>query len=507
MDTIETLSDLGYSQVHEDALTTCLELSAEDDACAVVVLADGRVLASETSWQQQMPALLALTYRYINAEQPSPWHRASADLIRTLLTDADGLRRAREQFVGDSEGSSLALQSLHDMVNDALTQGASDIHIRLSGLTAQIRYRVDGLLIPQLDRSRVFVTEVVAAALQTQSDDHVDIFDERQISSATISLEVGVPAQPIRLRVQKSPCRDGFTVTLRLQRIGQGEVPTLAQIGLDESHRQTMQHLMAQPSGIVFISGPTGHGKTTTLAALNEAVPATRKIISLEDPIEIIQPRVDQKLVVQQAGQRFAELLKVALREDPDIVEVSEIRDLETAQAALSAALTGHLVLSTIHATDAIGIIARLHDLGVPLAHLAQPGLFAGLIAQRLLPKLCSECRRVDSEGARQGVYRRNAKGCSACHYAGVKGRVLVCEVIVPGDEGGAFIRTMDTQEWRQSMTKRGFRSLAQDAYTLVRQGTVDWHDASELVPGLSQLLLNDLHGGAQNERISETTS
>lgn len=487
---IERLSDLGYAQVDLDALDACLAFSAQQDSYAVALLTDGRLLATADSWQMQFGALQSLCFHYLRPNIQASWLQATAHLIRELLTDADGIRRARQVrgFEQDSNAS-LALQTLRDMVNDALSKGATDIHIRLAGFIARISYRIDGLLVLQGNRNRVFVTEVVAAALHTHSDDHADVFDERQISAATITVEVGEPAQSIRIRAQKSPCRDGFTITLRLQRIGQGQVPQLAELGLRPERILDFQLLLAYASGVILISGPTGHGKTTTLAALNSAVPSTRKIISLEDPIEIIQPRIDQKYISQHHGQHFADMLKVVLREDPDIVEVSEIRDKETAEAALSAALTGHLVASTIHATDAVGVIARLHDLGLSPSQLAQPGLFAGLVAQRLLPRLCEQCKYQDDHVVWGRLWRRSQDGCDACHHTGIRGRVMVSEVLLLKDDSYQFIRSMDLQAWRQQLHSCGWNTMAHDAVRLIRQGKVDWQDAGELIPGLMRVM------------------
>ncbi|WP_194757336.1 GspE/PulE family protein [Aliidiomarina indica] len=488
---IEQLSDLGYSQVDLDALEACLAFSGKQDIYAVAMLTDGRLLATADSWRDQFGELQSICFDYLRSDMQATWLQATPHIIRELLTDADGIRRARQtRGIEQDANANLALHTLRDMVTDALNKQATDIHIRLAGFMARISYRIDGLLVLQGNRNRVFVTEVVAAALHTHSEDHADIFDERQVSAATITIDIGTPAQTIRIRAQKSPCRDGFTMTLRLQRIGQGQVPQLSELGLAAERILDLNVLLASSNGVILISGPTGHGKTTTLAALNGAVPDTRKVISLEDPIEIIQPRVDQKYISHHHGQHFADMLKVVLREDPDIVEVSEIRDRETAEAALSAALTGHLVASTIHATDAVGVIARLHDLGLSALQLAQPGLFAGLIAQRLLPRLCEDCKHREVHPVWGRLWRRSQEGCEACQGTGIQGRVMVCEVLIPKDESYGFIRHMDLQGWRQQLQNQGWITMAHDAVRFIRRGQVDWQDAGELVPGLTNAMI-----------------
>lgn len=480
---------LGYIQVHQDLMSKCLEFSQRHNnpEVAAVIFDDGRLLASPIAWQKHYAELQALIFAARRYSQIQQCLRGSAEMIREILTDADGQQRSMEVNALDANyGQSLAKQTLIDIVTEALELGATDIHLRLIGKDARIAYRIDGLLCFQGIRSRVFVTEVVAAALNTQSDDCFDVFDERQITAASITLNLAAPYGQIRIRSQKSPCRDGFTVTLRLQRSFQLELPTLEQLGFAQQHIELLTDLMQQSIGLILISGPTGHGKTTTLAAMNTLVPSSRKVISLEDPIEIIQPTIEQKFVSNTSdGDTFSNMLKVVLREDPDLVEVSEIRDLQTAGSAVSAALTGHLVASTIHANDAIGIIPRLLDIGLSAGQLSQPGLIAGLIAQRLLPKLCRYCRQRLITVEFGTLWEKHASGCDHCSHRGVNGRVIVSEIILPTIDSGYFIREHDFVGWRQQLQKRGWISLAGAAEVLVKRGEVSVSDARKLIPGL----------------------
>lgn len=486
---IKDAEQLGYAQVQQNLVPQCLQFFQRhnDPEIVAVVFDDGRLLASLTAWQQHFAELQELIFAARKYCQIQHCLTGSAEMIREILADADGQQRSMEVHGVDANyGESLAKQTLIDIVTEALELGATDIHLRLAGKDARIAYRIDGLLCFQGVRSRVFVTEVVAAALNTQSDDCFDVFDERQITAASITLNLPAPYGQVRIRSQKSPCRDGFTVTLRLQRSFQLQLPSLAELGFAPPHISLLGDLMQQSIGLILISGPTGHGKTTTLAAMNTLVPNTRKVISLEDPIEIIQPTIEQKFVANTAeGDTFSSMLKVVLREDPDLVEVSEIRDIQTAKSAVSAALTGHLVASTIHANDAIGIIPRLLDIGLSARQLSQPGLIAGLIAQRLLPKLCCHCRQQSVFIEFGTLWEKHTDGCEHCNYRGVVGRVVVSEIILPSIDSGVFIREQDFAGWRKQLQARGWLSLAAAAEVLVKQGIVALSDARKNIPGM----------------------
>lgn len=489
MEIIDDRRNLGYVHVAPQMLEQCLAFfnQCNDSEAVAVVLEDGRLLASKAAWRKHFIELQKMSFAARKVCPITSFCEGPAPMIREILTDADGQRRAIEVQAGLQQyGENLAKQTLSDIVIEALEVGATDIHLRMCGHEARISFRIDGLLCWQGNRSRIFVTEVVAAALNTQSDDCSDVFDERRISSASITLALPEPHGEVRIRAQKSPCRDGFTVTLRLQKSAQRELPELGALGFRKETITTLQTLMQQSIGLILISGPTGHGKTTTLAAMNRLVPATRKVISLEDPIEIVQPAIEQKFVPNTAEHNaFSDMLKVVLREDPDVVEVSEIRDVETATSAVSAALTGHLVASTIHANDAMGIIPRLLDIGLSSVQLSQPGLIAGLIAQRLLPRLCEYCKEPDTNVNYGRLWKRNHQGCGECQNRGVLGRIVISEVLIPGIDAGRYIRQQDFYGWREQLQERGWRSLACEAETLVKQGIVSLEDAFEVVPSM----------------------
>ena len=453
----------------------------------MVVLDSGYLVASPFVWEQNLAAIVELDALAKRIYPKLHWAKCDSALIRQTLTEAEAARRERAISLSFEQGAkSMAKQALIDIVADAYRMQATDIHLRMAAREARIAYRIHGQIQVQASRSRASVTEAIAAALNTQSDDFHDVFDERHMSSASISLVLPETGQTMRIRTQKSPCRDGFSVTLRLQPSEQQQQPELSSLGFNSARLSQLGQIMQQATGLLLISGPTGHGKTTTLAGLNKLVPNTRKVISLEDPIEIIQPQIEQKFVpTDQDHEAFAKMIKAVLREDPDLVEVSEIRDRQTANAAISAALTGHLVVSTIHANDALGIVARLLDLGLSPSQLSQPGLFAGLLAQRLIPKLCPACK-VENVSARWGLHFKQAKnGCENCQHTGLVGRVAVSELVTPEFADTALIRAEDWGKWRKHLLSQGWDSMAIDAMTLIKMGTVDPLHAIELVPDM----------------------
>lgn len=489
---IERVSELGSVQACPILLDLTLAAQKQWDSHdqGAVILDNGLLLASLEAWHQNMQALCNLTARAERHYPSLSWGVGPIAMIRKYLADADAFRRDRlAQANLSGETQSMAKRALLDIVVDAYRVRATDIHLRMTGSEARIAYRIDGMLYHQATRSRTSVTEAVAAALNTQSDDFREVFDERQMSGASISLILPDSGERLRIRTQKSPCRDGFSVTMRIQASEQQRVPDLYSLGFTPNRVSQLQQVMAQATGLLLISGPTGHGKTTTLAALNRLVPESRKVISLEDPVEIIQPHIEQKFVpTAQNPRAFAQMIKSVLREDPDLVEVSEIRDVETAKAGISAALTGHLVISTIHANDAMGIISRLIDLGLAPSQLSQPGLFAGLLAQRLLPKLCSDCKQELEHPAWGHVCIQNQAGCTACQHTGLLGRVAVSELIIPDTYAMKWIQQQDFVSWQEVLQQQGWDSMAFNASELIYQRIVDPKHAEELVPRLTSI-------------------
>lgn len=445
----EALRCLSASQTSLSICSAVSDKYMQDDV-AVLISGEGALIASLPAWQNHFMTLMNIvTQTTLNGEVVTQWCLANARSIRNLLHDAT----AQVQQVTDAESVELdhtrAQQALEDLVQQALVLQASDIHLLFTPTHAALSFRVHGRLVGKVERNRESMAGAIAAALNTRSEDFHELFDEQRLSSASISLSVlnNDNFQRIRLRVQKSPTRNGFAVTMRLQR-EQSKILRLPELGLSTDVVEQMRSILHRLSGLLIIAGPTGQGKTTTLAALNAEIPATAKVISLEDPIEIIQPNIEQKPVIAEHPElNFANMVKVALREDPDVISISEIRDEATAKAAFTAALTGHLVTATVHAHDTFGVLSRLLDLGLSPESLAQYGVIRGILAQRLVANICADCEGTD-------------RGCPRCHGSGVIGRRIVSEFLPIDGSVRQALLAKQFEPCRRKLIAQGWRTL-----------------------------------------------
>jgi len=450
-----SLDELSGTRVDEPVLDYCLRLNQrwQRTELAIIGTSSGQLIASPAVWQGgQLELGNVKQLLRQQGYQRIATAAAAAATIRTLLHDAEGNRASEDDTEFQQLDRTLAQQALADIVTQAVALGASDIHLVFYPTHAALSFRVDGRLLAPVKRSRDSLSAAIAAALNTQSDDFHEVFDERRLSSASILLPIQAEdgLEHIRLRTQKSPTRDGFAVTLRIQRERTQHL-RLDQLGVASHIVASLRLLIENYCGLILVVGTTGQGKTTTLAGINLAIAPDRKVISLEEPIEIVQPYIEQKSVQHDHPElNFAAMIKVALREDPDVISISEIRDRETAAATLTATLTGHLVTATIHAYDCLGALQRLADLGVSLSALAQPGLLAAVIAQRLVAQPCPLCQGVVSEE------------CSTCHGSGRKGRRLVVEYLPMSATLRAGLLSGDLIDCRAKLVDQGWLPLTE---------------------------------------------
>jgi general secretion pathway protein E len=350
------------------------------------------------------------------------------------------------------------------MINALLTQasrdGASDIHIEAFENYSLVRFRVDGTLRdvvrPRRELHAALISRIKILA-------QLDIAEKRLPQDGRIALRIG--GRPIDVRVSTLPTGHGERAVLRLLDKEAGRLD-LSRLGMSEQTLAAFDKLAHQPHGIVLVTGPTGSGKTTTLyAALGRLEASTTNILTVEDPIEYDLEGIGQTQVNARIDMSFAKALRSILRQDPDVIMIGEIRDLETAQIAVQASLTGHLVLATLHTNDAVSAITRLIDMGVEPFLLSSSLL--GVAAQRLVRKLCLQCREPDPVA---GGWR--AVGCSACNKTGYSGRTGVYELLTIDDSIRALIhRSAAEAEVRASALARGMQSMRDDGRRWVEQG------------------------------------
>jgi len=311
-----------------------------------------------------------------------------------------------------------------------------------------------------------------------------------QDGRATLSLR----GRPTDLRISTTPTVEGESAVLRIL-TRQGVDFTLDSLGFDPPLMQTFQTQLRRPYGLILVTGPTGSGKTTTLyAALRRLATRDRKVLTIEDPIEYVFDAINQTQVNEAAGVTFASALRAFLRHDPDVILVGEIRDAETARLAVQAALTGHLVLATLHANDAAGSPARLADLGVERYLLA--GVLIGVSAQRLAPKLCERCAAphapspseievFEAHGFARSLLRlRSAPGCAACGGAGRAGRLPLGEIFTIDETMERLISAgAPTADLKAHLAAtEGFRSLTHDALRRAAAGEIGPEEAFRTV-------------------------
>lgn len=374
----------------------------------------------------------------------------------------------------ESEDDAPIIRLINAVITQAIKQNASDIHFETFEDKLTIRYRIDGVLREVLQPPRV-LSPLLISRLKVMAK--LDIAEKRLPQDGRISLRIA--GRAIDVRVSTIPTHYGERIVLRL--LDKQTAPLdLSRLGMSASILSLMRQLIAKPFGIILVTGPTGSGKTTTLyAALTELNETTRNILTVEDPIEYYLPGVGQTQVNPKIGMTFAKGLRAILRQDPDVVMVGEIRDLETVEMAIQASLTGHLVLSTLHTNSAIGAITRLRDMG------AEPFLISstviGVAAQRLVRLLCNDCKVEDvaSESEKQllGLSEKESvkifrpKGCEKCSGLGFLGRTGIYELIAIDDELKTMIHDNESQSFMEKYARRHFPSMRQDGWRKVLLG------------------------------------
>jgi len=402
----------------------------------------------------------------------------AAALAGDLAQDLDLSRLLQEipqvEDLLESQDDAPIIRLINALLTQALRDGASDIHIEPFEARSVVRLRIDGTLRDLLEPARALHAAIVS---RVKIMAQLDIAEKRLPQDGRITLRVA--GRPIDVRVSTIPTGHGERVVLRLLDKQAGRLD-LTRLGMDDATLAQMDRLIREPHGIVLVTGPTGSGKTTTLyAALMRLDAKALNIMTVEDPIEYDLDGISQTQINTRIEMSFARALRTILRQDPDVVMIGEIRDLETAQIAVQASLTGHLVFATLHTNDAVSAVTRLVDMGVEPFLLASS--LIGVGAQRLVRRLCPACRKTYAPDPAQlqmlgstpgGGALYAAQGCAACMHTGYRGRTGIYELVTVDDEFRRLIHDRASeQRLREHVIGHGMRSLREDGMRWVFGG------------------------------------
>lgn len=378
----------------------------------------------------------------------------------------------------DGEDDAPIIRLINAMLTEAIKHKASDIHIETFERHLLIRFRIDGvlreILRPQRQLASLLVSRIKVMA-------KLDIAEKRVPQDGRMALRIG--GRAIDVRVSTLPSNYGERVVLRLLDKNSVQLD-LETLGMAEHNRRQLDTLIHRPHGIILVTGPTGSGKSTTLyAALSRLNSAERNIMTVEDPIEYELEGIGQTQVNPKVDMTFARGLRAILRQDPDVVLVGEIRDGETAQIAVQASLTGHLVLSTLHTNSALGALSRLQDMGIEPFLLSTSLL--GVLAQRLVRTLCPSCRQpyvLNDEQAQQtglavGTTLYHPGGCEKCNYSGYRGRTGIHELLLIDDTVRTAIHHGESELGIARMLGDNRVTIRQDGLDKVLAGITTWEE------------------------------
>ncbi len=375
----------------------------------------------------------------------------------------------------ESDDDAPIIRLINAVLTEAVKQNASDIHIEPFENRLVVRFRVDGVMREVLQYRRA-IAPLIVSRIKVMSK--LDIAEKRLPQDGRISLRIA--GRAVDVRVSTLPSGHGERVVMRLLDKQAGRLD-LSSLGMDSHSQEVMDELIHKPHGIILVTGPTGSGKTTTLyAALERINDNSRNIMTVEDPIEYYIDGIGQTQVNTKVEMTFARGLRAILRQDPDVVMVGEIRDLETAEIAVQASLTGHLVMSTLHTNTAIGTVTRIRDMGVEPFLLSSS--LIGVLAQRLVRVLCKECKEPYTANSREmevlnlpsdthsTLYRY--RGCDSCNQSGYSGRTGIYELVAVDDRLRGMIHDGLSEQEMERHARRTSPGIRDDGRRKVLAGT-----------------------------------
>jgi type IV pilus assembly protein PilB len=415
--------------------------------------------------------ILAAIDRFYATEESSLAQFENLDIADQLsvVAEMDGEIGADDNIEQAAQAAPV-VKLVNAMLADGIRAGASDIHIEPQDKKVNLRYRVDGLLHQIMVMPKRIQSKVIS---RIKIMSHMDISERRKPQDGRTFLRIA--GRSYDMRVSTLPTADGEKCVMRVLVQDRAQV-ALEELGFEPDVLASFKEVLERPQGMILVTGPTGSGKTSTLyAALNFLKKESTNIVTVEDPVEYRLAGVNQVAVSDKSGMTFAAGLRSILRQDPDVIMVGEIRDLETAQIAFQAAQTGHLVLSTLHTNDAPSAVTRLTEMGMP-AYVVASSLL-GIQAQRLVRRLC-DCKTMAPDGT------ATPKGCEACRFSGFKGRMAVYELMrmTPRLRSVVLARGSDDVV-RRAARAAGMQSMFQDGLKKVARGLTTADELRRVVP------------------------
>ncbi|MFZ5962166.1 type II secretion system ATPase GspE [Thalassococcus sp. BH17M4-6] len=466
----------GFAKTHGVLLQTA------DDGLLTCRHRPDAPLAALTEAQRVAQSLLAF-----QAVDAATFDAALSQIYRDSASEAAQIAAGGEEDLSALAETAASVDDLLDQKDDApvvrlinallleaVKESASDVHIEVEEKRLVVRFRVDGVLRDVIEPKRA-LAPLLASRLKVMGK--LDIAEKRHPQDGRVSLRVG--GYELDVRISTLPSQFGERVVLRLLDRGQTKLG-LPHLGMSERDLAAFEHVISAPEGLVLVTGPTGSGKTTSLyAALHHLNDRKRNILTVEDPIEYSMDGVGQMQVNAKTDLTFARGLRAILRQDPDVIMVGEIRDAETAKIAVESAMTGHLVLSTLHTNTAIGAVSRLIDMGVERFLLAP--MIRGLIAQRLVRRLCPDCRQPHSltpaEAAMlshalpEGTQVFRPGGCDSCGQQGYRGRLPIYEIVTGDRSLETMIHKGASEAELTAAARAAGPGILQDGIAKVRGG------------------------------------
>ncbi len=443
----------------------------------------GQPLSLAVVDHDKFEALLASTYEQDSSEAMQMMDGLGEEM--DLMHIAEHLPEPEDLL--ESEDDAPIIRLINALLTEAVKENASDIHIEPFENRLVVRFRCDGVLREVLEPQRI-LAPLLVSRIKVMAK--LDIAEKRLPQDGRISLRVA--GRAVDVRVSTLPSGNGERVVMRLLDKQAGRLD-LEHLGMAKHSRDVIDSLINRPHGIVLVTGPTGSGKTTTLyAALGRLNNKSRNIMTVEDPIEYYLDGIGQTQVNTKVDLSFARGLRAILRQDPDVVMVGEIRDLETAEIAVQASLTGHLVFSTLHTNSAVGAVTRLRDMGVEPFLLSSS--LIGVLAQRLVRVLCKDCKEAYTAGPADcqmlGVPEDEAPtlyracGCNFCNQLGYRGRTGIYELVEVSDTMRAMIHDGEGEQAMERLARENSPGMRQDGWRIVLESVTTVEEVLRVTQG-----------------------